>query len=176
MLKGTYQIYTIIFIPYTPTAIPRTGPPWLPLELVAPFPPARPQSCYTPHREKKDKERETEKAIISIIAVRSWKGERGGEWASPKDNKKHLICYSCWKKLHNTPFEYVLEYTVCINWKGAWHKIFDFRFFHESVTSGPVSIQFAEIFKSKGWSPCVNDTGDKPGVVVTGDKLIAGVM
>jgi hypothetical protein len=44
--------------------------------------------------------------------------------------------------------------------KGVWHEIFDLRFFHESVSTGPLSIvyheghfeflqKFVEIFESK---------------------------
>ncbi len=71
--------------------------------------------------------------------------------------------------------------------KGVWHEIFDFRFFHETVSPRPPSIQsepfwiFSKIRRDiREWMfiTGVNDTGDKLFSVVndTGKKFIAGVV
>ncbi len=66
------------------------------------------------------------------------------------------------------------------NLKGFWHEIFDFRFFHESVSPRPPSIPLGPFWiflKIRGdirewiFIVGVNDTGDKlfSGVNDTGD-------
>ncbi len=70
--------------------------------------------------------------------------------------------------------------------KGVWHEIFDFRFFHESVSPRPQSIPLGPFWifsKICGdihewiFIADVNDTGDKlfSGVNDTSEKFIAGV-
>ncbi len=57
-----------------------------------------------------------------------------------------------------------------IGLKGQCHEIFDFRFFHESVSPKPLSIpigcvkffwKFTEIFAAQGASPCCRPTSRK---------------
>jgi hypothetical protein len=70
--------------------------------------------------------------------------------------------------------------------KGVWHDIFDFSFFHESVSPRPPSIPLGLLWifsKIRGDIPewifiaGVNDTSDKlfSGVNDTGEKFFAGV-
>ncbi len=71
--------------------------------------------------------------------------------------------------------------------KGVWHEIFELRFFHESVSSRPISIPLGPFWifsKIRGdirelmFIAGVNDTGEKlfSGVNDTGEKFIAGVI
>ncbi len=65
--------------------------------------------------------------------------------------------------------------------KGVWHEIFDFRFFNESVSSGPMSIplgrfeffrKFAEIFSNECSSPAINPCHGFSVIAVVVDTLI----
>ncbi len=60
--------------------------------------------------------------------------------------------------------------------KGVWHEIFDFRFFHESVSPGPPSIPLGPFWIF--FENTRRDTGDKlfSAVNDTGEKFVAGVV
>ncbi len=58
-----------------------------------------------------------------------------------------------------------LERVVIEPLKGVWHKIFDLRFFHESVSPWPLSIllgPFQNFYENSGdiFSVSVTDTGE----------------
>ncbi len=88
---------------------------------------------------------------------------------------------------YGTLFVFFAGLWIRIDLKGVWHEIFDFRFFHESVSPRPRRIPLGPFWiflKIRGGSrelifiAGVNDTGDKlfSGVNDTSEKFIAGVI
>ncbi len=89
--------------------------------------------------------------------------------------------------MHFIGLKFIVSSQIATYLKGVWHEIFDFIFFHESVSPRPPSIPLEPFWifsKLRGdirkllFITGVNDTGDKlfSGVNDTGEKFIAGVV